>query len=236
MSVGNGPASFGEPDTGSGKTEAAKQEASAVKDTAAGAAKDVAHTAKDEAASVAAEAKSQLKDLYSQTSTELSGQASQQQERLATGLKAVGDELGAMARNSDGGGIATDLVQQVSTRLADAATWLGDRDPAALLDEVKKFARRRPVVFIAGAAIAGIVAGRLVRAMAANQHDDAEPSSPATTAAPVTPALPAPVTTVAPTTPLAGTARSQAPVSGAAPAAPFDGTERRVADERRDTF
>lgn len=156
----------------SGTVETAKSEAGAVKDTAVHAAKDVAHTAKEEAASVAGEAKLQFKDLYAQSRTELTGQASQQQERLASGLSAAGDELGSMARNSENGGFATDLVQQASARLSDAAAWLNDRDPAAVLEEVKRFARRRPLVFIAGAAIAGIVAGRLVRSLAAAQHED----------------------------------------------------------------
>ncbi len=201
MSVGNGPAGYGEPDAGSGKVDTAKQEAAAVKDTATDAAKNVAHTAKDEAASVAGEAKSQLKDLYAQSRTELGDQAATQQARLATGLKSMGDELGSMARNSEGGGVATDIVQQIATRVSDAASWLDTRDPASVLDEVKRFARKRPLVFIAGAAIAGLVAGRLVRAVASNQHDAGQDSAGVST----TPAVPAiaPASTPAGTTPAA---------------------------------
>ena len=151
--------------------ETAKSEAGAVKESATHAASDVAHTAKDEAVAVAGAAKSQIKDLYAQSRTELGDQASQQKERLAKGLEAAGDELGSMARNSGGGGIATDLVQQLSTRVSGAAAWLNDHEPADVLDEVKRFARRRPLVFIGWAALAGIVAGRLVRALAADQHD-----------------------------------------------------------------
>lgn len=201
----------------------------------------MAHTAKDEAASVASEAKNQLKDLYSQSRTELSGQASQQQERISKGLHAAGEELGSMARNSENSGIATDLVQQVSTRLTDVAAWLGDRDPAELLDEVKRFARRRPLVFIAGAAIAGIVAGRLVRAMASNQHDDEASSSSATAAAPTAPAPSAPVTRAVsgtPTvdvTPTGHNAVTETPVYDQSEAT-FDGARREGTDERRDTF
>ncbi|MFL0565273.1 hypothetical protein ACH0CG_05920 [Microbacterium sp. 179-I 1D1 NHS] len=246
MSIGNGPAGVGGTETDSGAAETAKQEAAAVTGTAVDAAKDVAHTAKDEAASVASEAKTQLKDLYSQGRTELSGQAAQQQERLAGGLKAAGDELGAMARNSDGSGIATDLVQQVSTRLTDVASWLGERDPAALLDEVKRFARRRPLAFIAGAAVVGVVAGRLVRAMAS--HDEASTSAgslaPAPSGASGVPAS-APATPVAGDEPsyidpLAQSASRDLPAS-ATPlydesAGAIGGAEGRGTDERRDTF
>lgn len=211
--------------TDSGTAETAKQEAGAVTEVATGATKDVAHTAKDEAAAVAGAAKSQIKDLYAQSRSELSGQAAQQQERLATGLKTAGDELGSMARSSDGGGIATDLVQQLSTRLSGAAEWLNDRDPADVLDEVKRFARRRPLVFIAGAAVAGIVAGRLARALAANHGDDSQPSAATPPAVPTSDAL----------TPIAG---APAVVDGepAIDSPVFDSTTRAVgtAQEVRD--
>ncbi|EZP27856.1 hypothetical protein [Microbacterium oleivorans] len=247
MSVGNGPAGTGGAEADSGTTETVKQEASAVTGTATDAAKDVAHTAKDEAASVATEAKTQLKDLYSQSRSELSGQAAQQQERVASGLKSVGEELGSMARNSEGGGVATDLVQQLSARLADAATWLGDRDPAALLDEVKRFARRRPVAFIAGAAVVGIVAGRLVRAMAS--HDDAGTATAGRSITPTPAGAGVPASASATpvggdepsyldpiaTNPTAGLPSSSTPLYDESAGA-LRGTEGRDTDERRDSF
>jgi hypothetical protein len=168
-----------------GKVDTAKHEAADLKDTAAAGAADVLGTAKDEASSVVGEAKAQAKDLYAQSQRELKDQAGAQQQRIAAGLRSVGDELGSMAANSDGTGVASDLVQQVSTRLSSAASWLGDRDPSSVLDEVKRFARRRPGTFILGAAIAGIVVGRLTRALAANASDDASAShAPALPAAP----------------------------------------------------
>lgn len=178
----------------SGKVHAAKQEAAELKDTATAGAKDVLGTAKDEASSVVGEAKTQAKDLYAQSQRELKEQAGVQQQRLAAGLRSVGDELGSMAANSDGTGVATDLVQQVSTRLSSAASWLGDRDPSSVLDEVKRFARRRPGTFVLGAAIAGIVVGRLTRALAANASDDSS-----TGGGRALPAAPAQADTSAPT-------------------------------------
>lgn len=154
-----------------GKMDAAKQEAADLKDTATDQAKDVLGTAKDEASTVVGEAKYQAKDLYAQARQELGDQAGVQQQRIATGLRAVGDDLGSMAANSDGSSVAGDLVQQVSSRLSSAATWLGDRDPSSVLTEVKRFARRRPGTFIIAAAVTGIVVGRLTRALAANASD-----------------------------------------------------------------
>jgi len=159
--------------------DTAKHEATELKDTAVGQAKDVAATVKDEASVVLDEAKSQAKDLYVQTQRELKDQANIQQQRVAAGLKSVGSELQSMSQSSENPGVATDLVRQLSGRLSGAATWLGDRDPDSLLAEVKSYARRKPGTFILGAAIAGVLIGRLTRALAANAADDADrrPSS-----------------------------------------------------------
>lgn len=156
----------------SDKVAAAKQEAADLTGTVGTEAKTVVASAKDEAASVVGEAKTQAKDLYAQTQRELKEQAGTQQKRVAEGLRAVGDDLGSMAANANSAGVASDLVQQVSARLSAAATWLGDRDPSAVLAEVKQFARRKPGTFILGAAVAGIAVGRLTRALAANASDN----------------------------------------------------------------
>ena len=141
--------------------ETAKHEASDLKDTAVSEAGHVAETAKGEAKAVAREVKYQAKDLYAQTQRELKDQAQVQQHRVAVGLRSVSDELDSMTANAENPGLAADLLGQVSTRLSGAASWLGDRDPSAVLSEVKSFARRKPGTFILGAAILGIVAGRL---------------------------------------------------------------------------
>lgn len=187
--------SAGSDDAG-GKVDAAKHEAADLKDTATAEARNLLDTAKDEASSVLEETKVQARDVYQRSQRELKEQAHAQQQRIAAGLRSVGNDLGAMAANSDDRGVASDLVRQVSTRLSGAATWLGDRDPSDVLDEIKGFARRRPGTFILGAAIAGIVVGRLTRALASNASNAsdasdsggralaASPTSPASDAAP----------------------------------------------------
>lgn len=158
----------------SGTVETAKSEAGEVAGTAKAEAGHVVETAKTEAASVARETKRQVKDLYSQTQRELKEQAAVQQQRVAEGLRSVGDELGSMAEKSETPGVAADLVSQVSSRLGGAATWIADRDPGSLLTEVKSYARRKPGVFIAVAALAGLAAGRLTRALAEQAADDGD--------------------------------------------------------------
>jgi len=160
--------------SGSGKADAAKGEAKEVASSAAGAGQHVASSAKDEASKVASEAKTQAKDLYHQTRGELSDQASSQQKRVASGLRSVSEELDNMAGSSSQSGVATDLVGQAAARLGDVASWLDQRDPGSLLDEVKQFAARRPGAFIGGAAIAGLLAGRLTRGIVSNVKDEKE--------------------------------------------------------------
>jgi F0F1-type ATP synthase membrane subunit b/b' len=164
--------------TGSGKADAAKSAASDVADDAKGAAADVAGTAKDQAKRVASEATDHAKDLYGQASAGLQEQAGQQQERAAGGLRSLSEQLGSMADNSDEDGVAQKVVRDLSQRAGSAAGFLENRDPGSLLDEVKSFAARRPGTFIALAAGAGILAGRLTKALATEtKHDHDQTTS-----------------------------------------------------------
>ena len=153
-------------------SDVAKEQAGRVaKETAAtGAA--LAGTAKEQAGKVAAETKTQVKDLLAQAQEGLREQAGSQQKRVAGGLHSLGEELSNMARNSDGQGVATDLVQQLSTRADGIAAWLDNRDPGSLLGEVRRYARQHPGTFIAVAAAAGLLAGRLTRSVTAATADD----------------------------------------------------------------
>ena len=71
-----------------------------------------------------------------------------------------------MARGGEQSGIASDLARQASTRTRDAATWMENREPGEVVEEVKRFARRRPGAFLAAAAVVGLVAGRVTRGIA----------------------------------------------------------------------
>ncbi|MFP3467245.1 hypothetical protein [Leifsonia sp. SIMBA_070] len=165
-----GGTTTGSESTG-GSEGGVRDEAGRVAGSAAQAGKDVAGTAAEQARNVAGEAKSQAKDLFRQTQNELREQAAQQQERVASGLHSVGDELDQMASSSEQGGVASDLVRQAAQRTHAIAGWLDQRDPGSLLNEVKSYARRNPGTFIAAAAIAGALAGRLTRALASGGDD-----------------------------------------------------------------
>ena len=168
-------------DSGSGSSstvDTAKSEAANVKDTAIDAAAGVKDVAKSEASNVAEEAKYQARSLVDQTRSELRGQASNQQSALAERLDGWASELGSMASRSDESGPMSDLAQEASRRVGEISRWLDSHEPADLVDEVKRFARRRPVAFLAIAAAAGVLAGRVTRgAGAANRSVDSDRES-----------------------------------------------------------
>ncbi|MFM9919736.1 hypothetical protein VLI63_09310 [Lacisediminihabitans sp. H27-G8] len=164
-----------------GTMHAVKREATELKDSTATQVGHVADTAKSEAAEVVNEAKTQVKDLYATTQRELKEQAGLQQERVASGLRSIGEELGSMAAQAQQPSVASDLVRQASERMGRAASWLDARDPGSLLSEVTGYARRNPGTFIAVAAVAGAVAGRLTRALATNAADQKDTSASSST-------------------------------------------------------
>jgi hypothetical protein len=160
---------------GGSTVDTAKGEAANVKDTAADAASGVKDVAKSEVSKVAGQAKYQARNLMDQTRSQLRDQTSNQQSQLASRLNGWASELGSMASKSDASGPMTDLAHDASRRVGEISHWLDNHEPRDVLDEVKRFARRRPVTFLALAAAAGVVAGRVTRgAVAANTSVDSD--------------------------------------------------------------
>ena len=156
-------------------TPGVRDEASNLAGEAGDAGRRVAGVAKGEAKSVGYEARRQAKRLADQVGTEVRDQAANQQSRAASGLRNIGDEFSNMANGTgSGSGFAADLARQAGDRVGAAAQWLDERDPRSVLVEVKNFARRRPGVFLAIAVGAGIVVGRLTRALAQPSDDDSD--------------------------------------------------------------
>ena len=158
---------FAEQGGASTKKEAAKEEASNIAGEAKGAAQNVAGTAKAEAANVASEVKTNTKDLLNQAKSGLTDQAGAQQQKAAEGIRTISSQLRSMADAPEQQGVASDLIRQAAERSESVASWLDNRDPGSLLNEVKSFARQRPGTFLLIAAGAGLLAGRLGRSLQA---------------------------------------------------------------------
>ena len=164
-------------DSGASTTDVAKDQAAQVGQGAVQAGQHVAGVAKEQAATVGAEAGRQAKDLLSQAHSEISQQASTQQQRLAQSIRSLGDELHKLTQPGEqASGPAADLARQGAQHTREFASWLEQREPGEVLEEVKSFARRRPGTFLLLAAGAGLLAGRMTRGLQAASSDQAQGS------------------------------------------------------------
>ncbi len=170
--------------------DVAVQETASVAGDAKEAGRSVARTTGEEARAVVGEARSQVASLYDSVRTDLADQAGTQQGRAADALRSFAGELDRMADGADqDGGMAAGLVRQAGDRMDGMASWLADRRPEDVLDEVRSHARRRPGTFLAVCALVGLVGGRLTRGLR-DEHQQDQGSSGQELSAPV----PAPVT------------------------------------------
>lgn len=148
-------------------------------------ARELAGTAKEQVSEVSQELMDQGRGLLEETRTQLEDQANTQVEQLAQTLRRFGTETRALAegRPSEAGDFPG-YLENVSGRLEGWADDLEARGVDGLVEEVKFFARRRPGVFLLGAAAVGFGVGRLIRAKS-DEGDEAEEPPPARAARPV---------------------------------------------------
>lgn len=185
----------GSPDTGSDSSPGAKDRAQQAAGTAAEETKHVAGVAQEEAAKVAAEAKDQLRGLLGDATHQVDEQSRAQKSRLTETLRTFGDDLDGMAQQQDGSGPATQLVQQVAQQAKGLASHLEDREPQDLIEDVRRYARRRPGTFLLGAVVAGVVVGRLTRGAKAAKDEQGGSHQDSGTVEPTLAGGRAPVTT-----------------------------------------
>jgi uncharacterized protein YjbJ (UPF0337 family) len=149
-----------------GVTETARDEAEQLKETSVEAARQVAGTAKEKATDVTSDVRRQTRQFAGQTRDQIVEQASQQKDRAADSLRSISEELRGMAEHGQSG-LGSQLARHGADFTDQAADFLQGRQPGELLDEVRTFARRKPGTFLLTAVVAGVVAGRFTRALAA---------------------------------------------------------------------
>jgi len=152
----------------------AKEQASQVAGTATEKAGQVAETTKEQVQEVVAEATSQARNLVGELKTQVDEQAGTQRDRIVGQLRGISDELTQLAEGggTQPGGIAGEVISQVNTRVQDVVSYLDGKEPADILQAVQGYARRKPGTFLAGAAVAGLLAGRLTRGAREAASDD----------------------------------------------------------------
>ncbi len=156
-----------------GVKDAAQDQAQNVASTARSEASDVAQTAKEQVQNVTADVREQTRQLADEARGQLTEHASSQRDKAVESLRSLADDLSSMAEKAEGSGLGVQLAKEGGEVTHKAADFLEQRDPTQLLDEVRDLARRRPGAFLVGAAIAGVVVGRLARGARSAQQSDA---------------------------------------------------------------
>ena len=141
--------------------------------------RQVASEAASQAGQVTRQATDQARDLAQQAQTQIRDQAGNQTKRAASGLRDVSQQVRAL---SDGrgeeAGIAADAARQLAEKIEQLAGRIDERGFEGTVEDLRGFARRRPGLFLLGAAVAGFAATRLGRGLqVAGQAQPASPSA-----------------------------------------------------------
>lgn len=168
----------GSTPSSAGDSPSAKDKAADVAQTGKRAAGEVAQTAATAAKDVAHEAKQHANDLLGTTKAQLTDQAASQQSALVDTLRSLGDQLASMTDHVDREGTAVDFAKQARDRAHGAASWLDEREPGDVIEELRVLGRKHPGQFLLGAVVAGVAAGRLTRGVVAVHTDDGSTDMP----------------------------------------------------------
>jgi len=168
-------------------TEQAKEVASTAAERGGALAQDVkqearqlAGTVRDRAGEVSEELAVQGRSLAEDAVSQLKQQAGAGTVQLAHGFRELGEEAQALAegRPADAPRLgpyvyrAADGLYGVAEGLYNIADDIENRGPGAVLDDLQRFARRRPGAFLLGAAVVGFGVGRMVKV----QRNEPEPN------------------------------------------------------------
>ena len=165
-------------------TTTAKSQAEQVKGAAVGGTKVVANTAKQDVRELAGTVRSQAEQvkgelagqargMLTETQGQLQAQADMQASRLASALFQVGGQAVALSEGRpEQAGPLVDYAEQAAMWLDDRASYIEERGLEGLATDVVDFARRRPALFLAGAAAVGFGVGRLVRSGSMSADDE----------------------------------------------------------------
>lgn len=126
-------------------------------------AQQVAGAAKDQAKAVLDEAKQRSREVAGDARREMESQGDAQAKRASDALRDMSRQLHGMVTNTSESGFAVDLAREAGQRAESVASRLDEGGVGGVIEDVQRFARRRPGLFLLGAGIAGFAAGRVLR-------------------------------------------------------------------------
>jgi hypothetical protein len=163
------------------ETSSVSEKAKEVAGEAGGQAKQIAGEAKEQAREVVGDIKDHARDVMDQTRTEVRQQAEQGTQRVAGGLRTLGEQIQALREGrSDDAGAVAGYADQARQKVDEIANRLDRQGVDGLASDLTAFARRRPGLFLLSCAGAGFALARVVRSQAAASSDGETPASFAT--------------------------------------------------------
>jgi hypothetical protein len=170
--------------TGPSAKESGKQAAKEVGGTARQGAAEVAETAKEQVGHVAVEAREHARQVATEMGDDLHMRADEQAHRVAEGLRTVSGQLQALSegRMEEAGAIGN-YAREACHRLDSLAGRIDAKGIDGVTQDLRNFARRRPGMFLLGAAAAGFAVGRIARSARDdnNRRNERAPYRPAAT-------------------------------------------------------
>jgi hypothetical protein len=141
----------------------AKDEAATVATTAAEQARTVAQTATQATSDVVGEAARQARDLVGEARQQVRTQAETQTQRLAENTRSLAQQITSLAQGNAQQGAVTDVAHQLAGKVESLAGYIEGRTPEAIVDDLRRYARQKPGLFLLGAGAFGFLAGRLIK-------------------------------------------------------------------------
>jgi hypothetical protein len=149
----------------------------AAKDEAVERVQDLTATTAEHAGAVKDEAKGKALDVAHDVRRELESQGDVQAKRVASTLHDVGSQLNDMAANGQPGAV-TEVTRQVADTTRQLASRLEEGGVQGVSDDLRRFARRQPGLFLATAGVAGFVLTRVLRNASTGQSPVASRTGP----------------------------------------------------------
>lgn len=133
-------------------------------------------SAQSKASQAADQAKQQAKSMASQAAEQGKSAINQQKDNVVHKVDTVSDAIRSAADELQEGGQpqAGHYVSMVADQLESFSRQLRNKDANSLIRDAENLARRSPMVFFAGALLAGFAASRFMRSSAQHSHSEYE--------------------------------------------------------------
>ncbi|OYU17548.1 MAG: hypothetical protein CFE34_15115 [Rhodobacteraceae bacterium PARR1] len=110
-----------------------------------------------------AQAVAGAKSVMDSAMTDLKAGASAKADEMRGSIAEEGQRMASSLRDAagQGGGVQARVLETVASGVEAVSDQIATRDVSGIMHDVTAFARRNPAVFVAGAAVAGLVLARL---------------------------------------------------------------------------